>query len=47
MVGQGGSVEAAREEEMETCVKVLRMIESKLKVVRTGCEIIWQVGRTC
>jgi hypothetical protein len=32
---------------METFVKVLIMIESKLKVVRTGCEIIWQVGRTC
>jgi hypothetical protein len=26
MMGQGGTVEAAREEEMETCVKVLIMI---------------------
>jgi hypothetical protein len=39
--------EAAREKVMETFVKVLIMIESKLKVVRTGCEIKGQVGRTC
>ena len=40
-------MEAAREKVMETFVKVLIMIESKLKVVRTRCEIIWQVGRMC